>query len=77
MGILHYTYLIVGGLLSLFLILLVGSSISERRIRAVWVSLTLLVAFAVTWFGGYGLLSDRAAALYLPLAGLGNRRRLC
>lgn len=71
MGILQYAYLTVGGLIGLFLTLLVGSSISERRPRAVWISLLFLSVFAVFWVGWYFFMPDRAAALYLPLAVVG------
>jgi len=68
MGVLQYTYLITGSLVCLFLILLIGSSVSERRPRAVRTGLLLLGVLAVFWFGWYALLSNQTFALCLPLA---------
>jgi len=67
MEILQYTYLFTGSLICLFLILLVGSSVSERRPRAVLVGLLLLGIFAILWFGWYFLFLNQIIALSLPL----------
>ncbi len=63
----QYTYVIAGGFASLFLALLIWSSVVEKRSRAVGVSLTMLIVFDLVWFGWYGLFADQPAALWSPL----------
>lgn len=66
----QYTYLIVGCLAGLFLAILIWSSIVEKRPRAVWVSLAMLIIFVLCWFGWYGLFADQPLALRVPLIGV-------
>ena len=70
MVILQYVYIGAGCIVCLFLGLLAYSSGREKRPRAVWSSLLILILFTLLWFGWLLIGPSGPISLSLPLAGL-------
>ncbi|MCP4580867.1 MAG: reductive dehalogenase [candidate division Zixibacteria bacterium] len=66
MGIVELSHIIIGTAICLFLIVFGSSSIRERKSRAAFLSLIMLIAFGSIWFGGYILFKPSPFFLSIP-----------